>query len=68
MKLKSSTKYILIIIIFLIFVAAGIYLVIDLFQNEPIIFSSPAIETNDNYSNEHWLQLDSLVDSVKVVP
>lgn len=42
--LKELLIYLIFLLLILLFLAVGIFLVINLFANEPIIFSSPAID------------------------
>jgi len=63
---KNILKYISIGLAFILLLFISVFLVFDLFENEPVIFTSPMIEPIENYNNEHLLKLDTLTDSISI--
>jgi len=72
MKNKLSFKNYLkgfgFIVLFLLLVAAGIYAVFDLMENEPLIMSTPFIEQDAGFykldTNTNWMKLNNPADSI----
>jgi len=62
MNFKLLFKTVLTYLCFVLIIVVGIYLIIDLFENEPIIFTPTSVQTEESYPSNNWMNLDTIVD------